>query len=179
MLGDIRADYLRHGARLTNPAFWAVAVYRYGRWCLGLRGPWGWITSRVYSALFLWIKMTTAIELNREVRAGEGLRLIHAGNIKVHPNAVIGDRCSLMHDVTIGTVPGNPGVPRIGDDVLIEEGAKVLGQLTIGNGARVGANSVVLADVPAGATALGVPAVVRPPRRDADPAPRTAQPRSS
>jgi serine O-acetyltransferase len=158
LLGDIRADYVRHESRMTNFAFWAIAVYRYGRWCLPFRGPWGWITSRVYGALFLWIKLTTGIELNREVEAGAELHLVHAGNIRVHPGVVIGDRCGIMHDVTIGTAPGSTGVPRLGDDVFIGTGARVLGPITLGNFARVAANTVVLADVPAGATAIGVPA---------------------
>jgi serine O-acetyltransferase len=169
MLADVRGDYLRHGATLTNPAFWAVAVYRYGRWCLGFRGPWGALTSGVYALLFLGVKMATAIEIGREVRIGAGFHLVHSGNIKIHRNVVIGDRCGILHDVTIGPAPDVEGVPKIGDDVLIGAGAKVMGPITLGDFARVAANSVVLADVPAGATAIGVPAVARPRRPKEDP----------
>jgi serine O-acetyltransferase len=158
LLHDIQDDYRRHDSQLTNLAFWAMVTYRYGRWCLGFRGPWGWITSKVYGLLFLWVRMTSAIELHREVRSGVGLHLVHAGNIKVHPRTVIGDRCGLMHDVTLGTVPEKEGAPTIGNDVFIGAGAKVLGPITLGDRARVGANSVVLVNVPAGATAIGVPA---------------------
>jgi serine O-acetyltransferase len=174
MLREVREDYLRHDATVTNLAFWAMAVYRFGRWSLEFRGPWGWFTSRVYGVLFLWIKVTTAIELNREVTAGQGLHLIHAGNTKVHPRVVIGDRCGIMHDVTIGTVPGKDGVPRIGNDVFIGAGAKVLGAITLGDFSRVAANTVVFSDVPAGATAIGVPAVIRPSRRSPPAVPEPA-----
>jgi serine O-acetyltransferase len=158
MLWEIREDYLRHDAKLTNLAFWAMAVYRYGRWSRRFRGPWGWLTTRLYGALYLVVKASSGIELNREVESGAGLHIVHSGNIIVHPRVVIGDRCGIMHDVTIGTVPGKSGVPRLGDDVFIGTGAKVLGPITLGNFARVAANSVVLKDVPAGATAIGIPA---------------------
>jgi len=73
---------------------------------------------------------------------------------------VIGDRVGIMHDVTIGTNLERPGTPVIGNDVFIGTGARILGGVKIGDGARIAANSVVLTDVPAGATAIGVPARV-------------------
>jgi serine O-acetyltransferase len=158
LIREIRADYVRHGSRRLNPAWWAVAVYRYGRWSLGLRGPSRWLTSKVYGLLNLFVLLASGIELNREVRVGSGFHLVHSGNIKIHPDVVIGDRCGIMHDVTLGMTPDRPGVPRIGDDVFIGAGAKVLGPVTLGNAARVAGNSLVLVDVPPGATAIGVPA---------------------
>jgi serine O-acetyltransferase len=91
---------------------------------------------------------------------GEEFHLIHWGNTKIHPGVVIGNRVGIMHDVTLGTTMERPGVPRIGNDVFIGAGAKILGPVTIGDGAVVAANSLVLSDVPPGATAVGVPARV-------------------
>ena len=65
-----------------------------------------------------------------------------------------------MHDVTIGTNMDRPGVPRLGNNVFVGAGAKILGGISIGDGARIAANSLVVCDVPAGATAVGVPARV-------------------
>ena len=71
----------------------------------------------------------------------------------------MGERCSISQGVTIGVLGGErDGVPRLGNDVYIGAGAKILGPVTIGDGAIVGANAVVLEDVPPGATAVGVPA---------------------
>jgi serine O-acetyltransferase len=158
MFLEIRSDYVRHGSNLTNLAFWAMCVYRYGRWCLGFRGIHGWLTSKVYGLMFLWIRVTTGIELNREVRVGKGFHLVHSGNTKIHPGVVIGERCGIMHDVTLGTIPDKRGAPTVGDDVFIGAGAKVLGPVHLGDRCRVAANSLVIVDVPAGATAVGVPA---------------------
>ena len=74
----------------------------------------------------------------------------------------MGERCSISHGVTIGVLGGHrPGVPRLGNDVYVGAGAKILGPVTIGDGAIIGANAVVLKDVPAGATAVGVPARIK------------------
>jgi len=76
----------------------------------------------------------------------------------VHPKTVIGERCGIQQDVTIGTNPERNGAPIIGDDVYIGAGAKVLGPVKIGDRARIAANSLVINDVPDDATAIGVPA---------------------
>lgn len=182
MFDQVRADYRRHGSSLLNPTFWAIAVYRFGRWSLARRTRAArWITSKIYGLLFLGVELATGIKLNREAIVGEEFHLVHCGNIKVHPGVVIGNRVGLMHDVTLGTNMGRDGAPRLGDDVFIGAGAKVLGAVTIGDGARVAANSLVLSDVPPGATAIGVPARVMrytgrapdagvPPARCEDPA---------
>lgn len=95
---------------------------------------------------------------------GSTTRIEHRGvAVVVNRRAVIGERCSIGAQVVIGGKgKDSPGVPTIGDDVFIGAGAKVLGPIHIGNGATIGANSVVLIDVPEGATAVGVPARVIP-----------------
>lgn len=156
----LRRDYERHGRSLKAPELWVIAVYRYGEWSREHDGVLGKVTGKVYGALNLGIYLTTGCSVHREVKVGDDLHIIHTGNIRIHPETVIGHRVGIMHDVTIGTNPDRPGAPKIGDDVFIGTGAKILGGVTIGNGARIAANSLVIHDVPAGATAVGVPARV-------------------
>lgn len=161
MLDKLRSDFVRHGRSLRNPAFWAVAVYRFGGWSNQLPvAPARWLTSKAYGMLFLGVELASGIVLNREAQIGEDFHIVHSGNIKIHPDTVIGDRVGIMQDVTLGTNMEREGAPIIGDDVFIGAGAKILGTVRIGNGARIAANSLVINDVPEGATAVGVPARV-------------------
>ena len=100
--------------------------------------------------------IVTASEIPLSTGIGGGLLLPHPNGIVVHPDAEIGANCLFFQQVTIGYLPG--GVPRIGDHVDIGAGARILGPVSIGDGARIGANAVVTRDVPAGATAVGIPA---------------------
>jgi serine O-acetyltransferase len=107
-----------------------------------------------YASVFehrFWSAITGAdIPLNAQL--GGGLLLVHPSGIVIHPGAVVGPNCLLLQQVTL-----TDGV-RLGGHVDIGAGAKVVRPVTIGNHANVGANAVVLEDVPAGATAVGVPA---------------------
>jgi serine O-acetyltransferase len=94
--------------------------------------------------------------IGRGAEFGPGLVLVHATGIVVNSRVRGGANVTLYHQVTLGGERGQ--VPNLGDDVLIGAGAKVVGPLQIGDGARVAANSVVLANVPAGTTVLGIPA---------------------
>ena len=82
----------------------------------------------------------------------------HPNGVVIHPDAEIGPNCLLFHQVTIGANGG--GVPVLEGHVDVGAGAKVIGRLRIGRHAKIGANAVVLSDVPAGATAVGVPASI-------------------
>lgn len=157
---ELRADYRRHGRSLFSLPFWAIATYRFGNWCDTWPQPFRYVGGKIYGLLLLWVEITTGILLNREVRVGKDFHLVHSGNIKIHPGTVIGDRVGIMHDVTLGTTPEREGAPRIGNDVFIGAGAKILGPVTIGDRARVAANSLVIADVPPDTTAIGVPAKI-------------------
>ena len=92
---------------------------------------------------------------------GERLSLPHPTGVVIHQDAVVGDDCMIMQQVTIGQLAG-PGAPILGSHVYVGAGAKILGPVRIGDGARIGANAVVLSDVPPNHTAVGVPAVARP-----------------
>lgn len=84
--------------------------------------------------------------------------LPHPNGIVIAPGAVVGANCIIFQQVTLGTSDG--GYPTLGDEVYVGAGAKILGPVLIGDGARIGANAVVVRDVPAGCTAIGVPARV-------------------
>lgn len=91
-----------------------------------------------------------------------GLLLPHPNGVVIHCDVTIGPNCLIFHQVTIGEGGPIPGVPRIGGHVDIGAGAKLLGGIIVGDNAKIGANAVVLCDVPAGATAVGIPAVIHP-----------------
>ena len=156
----VAEDYRRHGSRWHERGVWALAVYRFGNWADSRSNPLvRSLFSKVYAALDTLSQITTGVTMNRDVRIGEGLHLIHTGIIIIHPDVVIGDRVGIAQNVTIGTNMG-PEVPIIGDDAFIGAGACIIGKVRIGKGARVGANSLVINDVPDGCVAVGVPAKV-------------------
>jgi serine O-acetyltransferase len=121
-----------------------------GLFAAGLR-RWALIRHRWWSAI-----SGTDIPVNCKI--GGGLLLPHPNGIVIHPNAEIGPNCLLFHQVTIGQ--GTGGVPTLGGHVDVGAGAKILGRVTIGKHAKIGANAVVLHDVPAGVTAVGIPAKI-------------------
>ncbi len=138
---------------------WALATYRYGRWAheacpKRLAG----LASRTYGGLRVLTEVATGVCLPHELVIGEDLHLVHGSNIRIHPSTVIGNRVGIMHDVTIGIGMDDDGAPVIGDDVFIGAGAKIVGRVRVGAGARIAANSLVVSDVPPGAMAIGVPA---------------------
>lgn len=103
--------------------------------------------------------VVTGADIPPTTRIDGGLLLPHPNGIVIHPSVRIGPNCLIFQQVTLGTAGGD-GVPIIGGHVDIGAGAKILGAVTIGDHARIGANAVVLKDVPAGGTAVGVPAVI-------------------
>jgi len=93
-------------------------------------------------------------------RIAGGLVMPHPNGVVVHPEACIGPNCILFQQVTIGTGP-KPGLPRLGGHVDVGPGAKILGGVRIGDHAVIGANAVVLSDVPERCVAVGIPATVK------------------
>ncbi len=158
---DWQADLARYPRRpwLKEQSIWAIAVYRFGRRVDRRRpGLWRKILERWYWLIFRLTETVTGISLPKGARIGPGLRIWHFGNIFVNGESVLGANCTLRQGVTIGNrVEGGPS-PILGDDVELGAYAQILGGITIGRGARVGAMSVVLIDVPDGATAVGNPA---------------------
>lgn len=106
-----------------------------------------------------WWSVITGADMPINCRLGGGLMLPHPNGIVLHPLVEIGPNCLIFQQVTIGAGGGaRRGVPKVGGHVDIGAGAKILGGITIGDHARIGANAVVTIDVPAGATAMGIPA---------------------
>lgn len=103
--------------------------------------------------------VVTGADIPLDCQIGGGLLLPHPNGIVIHPKAIIGPNCLIFQQVTIGTRSGNL-LPVIGGHVDIGAGAKILGGVRIGDHACVGANAVVLKDVPSGKTVAGIPAVI-------------------
>ena len=100
-----------------------------------------------------------ACDISREANIHPSTRLPHPTGIVIHRDAVVEADCLIMQQVTLGQL-GENAAPRIGRGVYLGAGARILGPIHVGEGARVGANAVVLRDVPAGATVVGIPARV-------------------
>ncbi len=126
------------------------------------RGPFGRVLCRVGKLRHVFWTLVTASDINRSAQIAKGVRFPHPNGVVVHKDAVIGEGCLIMQQVTIGQMALGPaarnGAPTIGDGAYIGAGAKVIGGIRIGERARVGANAVVLVDVPDDAIAVGVPA---------------------
>ena len=104
----------------------------------------------------------TGIEIHPGAKIGKGLFIDHGMGVVIGETAEIGDNVTIYHGVTLGGTGKEKGKrhPTVGNNVLIGCGAKVLGNIRIGANSNIGANSVVLKDIPGGATAVGIPAKV-------------------
>jgi serine O-acetyltransferase len=102
-----------------------------------------------------WWSAITGADIPLNSKLGGGLLLPHPNGVVIHPDAEIGPNCLLFQQVTIGD---SNGVPTLEGHVDVGAGAKIIGRLRVGKHAKIGANAVVLEDVPAGATAVGIPA---------------------
>lgn len=107
-----------------------------------------------------WGRWATGIEIHPGAAIGRRVFIDHGMGIVIGETAVIGDDCTLYHGVTLGGTSWNKGKrhPTLGRGVVIGAGAKVLGPIDVGEGAKIGSNAVVVRDVPRGATAVGIPA---------------------
>lgn len=156
-----KEDWIAHRRDSTRPGFRALAFYRFGRWRLGLRprivrAPF----SVLYRMLYRHARNCYGIELPCGARVGRRVIIEHQNGIIIHGRAVIGDDCVIRQGVTLGnrTTERPDDAPTLGRGVNVGAGAKILGDVRVGDGAVIGANAVVLEDVPAGALAVGVPA---------------------
>jgi serine O-acetyltransferase len=133
----------------------AIALYRIGRWCYQRRVP--IIPKLTYYSIFL--IYNSAIPMSAEI--GEGTLLGHGGiGVVLHPRCRIGKHVIIGAQVTVGGRSRLWDVPTIEDHCCIGAGAKILGPIRIGEGAVIGANAVVIHDVPPHSVVAGVPAKV-------------------
>jgi serine O-acetyltransferase len=167
LIGDLRADiehileYLKLNPTLRNVTWVVLAcdsfaistLFRTRQWCRrkGVPG-----VSRVLRALETGL---FAIELGNDIELGRGVYFLHTVGTVVGGDAKIGDGCVFLGNITIGG-EGSVTAPRIGARTVIGAGARVLGDIVVGENCMLGANAVVVDDVPAGKVVVGIPARV-------------------
>lgn len=166
LIRQIKEDWIAHGKDWTKPGFRAVAFHRFGNWRMTvrpkvLRAPF----TLVYHALFRHARNCYGIELPYTAVLGRRVVIEHQGAIVIHGSSVLGDDCVIRQGVTLGnrTMDRPLDAPVLGNRVNVGAGAKILGAVHVGDDASIGANAVVLCDVPASATAVGIPARVLEP----------------
>ncbi|MCW5258177.1 serine O-acetyltransferase [Verminephrobacter aporrectodeae] len=143
------------------PGLHAVWLHRSAHWCWNHGLKW---LGRFISHGARWI---TGIEIHPGAKIGERVFFDHAMGVVVGETAEIGDGCTIYQGVTLGGTSlykGSKRHPTLGRDVVVSAGAKVLGGFEVGDGAKIGSNAVVIKPVPAGATAVGIPARIIPTR---------------
>lgn len=160
MFDKIREDmrmYETEGGWATQLGFYITATYRFGHWARGIKSRPVRAGMRVtHGALATPWRFFRNVYLPAAADIGPGLRMVHPQSILVPPGAKIGANCSIYQEVTLGTGPA-PGVPTLGDNVMLFAGAKLLGGIAIGDDVHVGANAVVTKSVPDGATVAAPP----------------------
>jgi serine O-acetyltransferase len=135
------------------PGLHALMAHRLNHWLWkhGLK----WL-GRLLSHIARWM---TGIEIHPGAQIGRRFFIDHGMGVVIGETTVIGDDCTLYHGVTLGGTSWSPGKrhPTLGNDVVVGAGAKILGPINIGDDSRIGSNAVVLKDVPAGSTVVGIP----------------------
>lgn len=141
------------------PGLHAVVLHRVAHWC--------WTHDLLWLGRFIShiARFLTGIEIHPGAKLGERVFFDHAMGTVVGETAEIGDGCTIYQGVTLGGTSlykGSKRHPTLGKDVVVSAGAKVLGGFEVGDGAKIGSNAVVVKPVPAGATAVGIPARILP-----------------
>lgn len=166
MFDNLREDWRTYERDPARQGLWVMVVYRFGRWRYGIQNRWLRLPfSILYKILKLLSQILTGIDLPCEVTVGRRFKIEHFGDIIISGDTVFGDDVVIRNGVTVGLKRTNErGAPVIGNRVDIGAGAKVLGPIRIGDDVAIGANAVVLQDVPPNSLAIGVPAQIRPRR---------------
>ena len=167
LIAQVKEDWIAHGQDWTKPGFRAVAVQRFGQWRMKvepkiLRAP----LSIIYRYFYRYIRNVYGIDLPYTVELGRRVIIEHQSAIIIHGYCSIGDDCILRQGVTLGNryLDRPLEVPKLGKRVNVGAGVKLLGGVVIGDDVNIGANAVVLCDVPTGYTAIGIPAKLLPPK---------------
>ena len=143
----------------SYPGFHALVLHRIAH-ALWVRG-WFWLARWISH----WARFFTGIEIHPGAKIGERVFIDHGMGVVIGETAEIGDGCTIYQGVTLGGTSlykGTKRHPTLGRDVVVSAGAKVLGGFAVGDGAKIGSNAVVIKPVPAGATAVGIPARIIP-----------------
>ena len=138
----------------SYPGFHALVLHRIAH-ALWVRG-WFWLARWISH----WGRFFTGIEIHPGAKIGERVFIDHGMGVVIGETAIIGDDVLIYHQVTLGGTSTEPGKrhPTVGDRAVLGAGAKILGPVNIGADAKIGANAVVVRDVPDGKVAVGVPA---------------------
>lgn len=171
MFDNLREDWRTYDRDWQRQGMWVMLVYRFGRWRYTvkprlLRLP----LSFLYKLLKVLSQILTGIDLPCEVIVGRRFLIEHFGDIIISGDTVFGDDVVIRNGVTVGLRRTNErGAPVIGNRVDIGTGAKILGKITVGDDVAIGANAVVIADIPPNSLAVGVPARIIPRNRTGSP----------
>jgi serine O-acetyltransferase len=177
---DLRADYQRYLATMTGIhrpwrarlaaatefGFIAIAVFRLGRWARLIRPRWlGFPVKLLYRLLDFFVQILFGISISSNCRIGPGFYIGHFGGIVLH--CTLGAGCSIGQGVTVGSrgAGRSDGYPTVGDRVYVGAGAMVIGAVRVGHDVIIGANTVVVDDVPDGCRVVGAAARILPPRQ--------------
>ena len=164
MFENIRDDLKAYDGNWAAQGFWVMIVYRFGRWRYRVRPAiLRKCFSFIYKVMFKFVQIITGIELPCEVDVGRNFVIDHFGGVIISGYAKFGDNCRIRNGVVVGLRRvTEKSAPLVGNNVDIGAGAKLLGPIRIGDNVLIGANAVVISDVPDNSIAVGVPAVVRP-----------------
>ncbi len=157
MFDNLKDDYRTHEGKISSQGLWVMVVYRFGRWRYRVRPALARKPlSLVYRLLKVIVQILTGIDLPCEATVGRRFRIDHFGGVIVSGDAVLGDDVVIRNGVTIGLRHReDPGSPVIGNRVDIGAGAKILGRIRVGDDVIIGANAVVIRDVPANSDRRG------------------------
>ena len=166
MFKNIREDFRAYDGKWGAQGLWVMVVYRFGRWRYNVRpAVIRKLCSLIYHVLYKIVQVITGIELPCEVVVGRNFVIDHFGGVIISGYAKFGNNCRIRNGVVVGLRRVEEKyAPIVGNDVDIGSGAKLLGPIKIGNNVLIGANAVVLCDVPDNSIAVGVPAIVKPRR---------------
>jgi serine O-acetyltransferase len=156
----LREDLRTHDGNPFEQGFWAIAVHRFGNWRMGFPKPLRAPMTLLFRFLTKWVEWTCGISLPYTVRLGRRVRIWHHGGMILNARS-IGDDVHIRQNTTFGlTGKDQPGeaIPTIEDRVDLGCNVCVAGAVTIGHDSRIGANTLVIHDIPPGAVAAGVPA---------------------
>ena len=159
-LARYRTRGFRNKDLWLNPAVWAIGCYRLGNW-LNVAKPFVLIRIPLKIVSFVANKLCEVFMemcIDAQATIGGGLYIGHIGGVHINPQAVLGKNCDIAHRVTIGaSAMGRQGSPVLGDNVYVGTGATLIGKIKVGSGAKIAANTLVMSNVPEGATVMGVP----------------------
>ena len=166
LLEQLREDLAIHDGKWGRPGFQAIALHRFGTWGRQQPPPLRIAAQLIHKLFFPLVRNLYGIEIPLSVKLGRRVKISHQSGIVINGGAVIGEGCRLRHNVTIGSL-GNvvgrerQGAPKLEQDVYVGVGAVIIGKITVGARARIGANATVVSDVPPDATVVPQPSQVR------------------